>query len=218
MIDIEPMPMTTRPERWAMSRPRRPAVPARRRLFYGEIFGQHLVFVRERDALERTLIWRALNEVETWGEFRKRLGPLFRRYVRPVLKDRWQRIEEDLRSFAEGDGISLEEAAGEYYSELDWLGIEPPDELQFDRNVLVEDGAFPSWPITDMLRWVPEAIQRLGSHAVGFDYDGLEIPISAEREALAAFGAAGYVCAKNQYLVEIACNVVSGRLPIQLVE
>src|SRR5262245_30440592 len=104
------------------------------------------------------------------------------------------------------------------YPELEWLGIEPPPELRLDGNILVQSGAFPSWPITDMLTWVPTPVQRLGTHAIGLDYEGLEIPTSAEQDVLAAFATAGYACARNQYLIEISCNLASGRPPVHLVD
>ena len=147
------------------------------RLVYGEMPDWGLVFIPEREALEVAQVHRAIWDAETWGELKASITP-----------GRWRQI------------ISA--------SFLDDEEPVPADDDPFDSQQLwgYGDGLWPEWPAQRQLVWMPKGIQeRFGVVDTGSpNGEALVIDPACESQIVAALKKAGYVCMRDDHLVELA--------------
>ena len=79
---------------------------------------------------------------------------------------------------------------------------EPFDAGEWDPYV---DGDWPPWPAQQMLDWVPERIQTLGSsEGSAISGDSLSLDPGREREVVAALEEEGFTCRRDDELVRKA--------------
>lgn len=96
------------------------------------------------------------------------------------------------------------------WEEILWqLGKErlPLDEDEFDDGVLwhVMDASFwPEWPLSTMLEWMPKSIASQYKVEMAMDGDCLILPLGDEQKIVAELKRLGYLCVRNQPLVDCA--------------
>lgn len=82
-------------------------------------------------------------------------------------------------------------------------GEAPPDAEPFDAGEWdpYVDGDWPPWPAQQMLDWVPERIQTLGSsEGSAISGDSLSLDPGREQEIVTAFGEEGFACRRDDAL------------------
>ena len=180
-------------------------------------WGDNLVFLYETAANERAELFRALANSRTWGEFRKAVTP--ERYDQVLELTKWLRDDD-------GSGLSFEEfymmpesgspvavcieeveAACQTY---DRMGLEErPGALvpfRVDSIWGFSEGDWPEWPAKGMLHWIPTSVRECHGEiqASGLNGNFLRLDPAKEAEIVAEMTYSGYICRRDDQLVEAA--------------
>jgi hypothetical protein len=177
-------------------------------LVYGEVH-DGLIFIPEAEALELTIIHRAVRTASTWGELRGLLPGWAYEQILGGL-DEAVMFDEFVEKLRAGNrSLSLREAREEF----DGLSIGerfPQDIDAFTSEQIwgYLDGDWPEFPVKRMLDWVPKAIkQKFGQmEDTLLNGEQLHFEVEDEAEIVKAFGGAGYTCSRDGDLVYWACG------------
>ncbi len=185
-----------------------PVSTTTKQLVYGDCGDGRVVFLPEAEAKERAQLVGLLGKKSmTWGVLRTVAPHLYSKYILPVLKSEWEDIEEDVRGLSKRSRITLDDVK-QWYTRPHY-GVHPPDDMCIDPSTddpYRREPPFLTWPTTDMLFWMPEEVQELGTKSVGFDYEGLEFEEHAVRAVVARLRNLGYSCRRATRLVQSACG------------
>jgi len=146
-------------------------------LVYGTLPNDILVFMPQQEALEKARVWQALNTAKTWGAFKDAIPDRFYEEVLELL----EMVNEE---------------------------SEPDAEAPFDAEMIPghADGDWPSWPLQEMLDWMPTDVQQRFGERVNTMMLGYMLRLQAadETEIVAAMEAHGYSCTRNDTLIRNA--------------
>jgi hypothetical protein len=147
-----------------------------KQLVYGDM-GLTLIFMPRKAAEDQIQLWRALENADTWGEFLAQIPANWRQYMNDVvvdLQDDWENDDPEDQPFDPSDIPGYEDG--------DWLS--PPTQVALD--------------------WMPAEIQerlgKVGTSMTGGDH--LELDPEREVEIISALESHGYICTKDQKLIE----------------
>jgi hypothetical protein len=178
------------------------------KLVYGEIH-DGLIFIPEAEALELTIIHRAVRTASTWGELRGLLPEWAYEQILGSL-DEAVMFDEFVEKQRTGNRyLSLSEAREEF-AELSIGERFPEDSDTFTPNQIFGylDGDWPEFPAKRMLDWVPKAIkQKFGQmEDTLLNGEQLHFDLEHEEQIVKALKRRGCTCTKDQDLVYWACG------------
>jgi hypothetical protein len=183
----------------------------RTKLVYGD-WGNGVIFIPESEALDLTVIHRAVRTASTWGELRRLLPDWAYEHILAWDMKEAVTFEEFLKKRrARNRCLSLSEAREEF-EELDigWGGRFPQDTDEFAPSYIngYAEGDWPEYPAKRMLDWVPQPIQKKYGEYVGtwLSGDQLHFEGHLEKRLVRAFRKFGFSCKKNEELVWWACG------------
>jgi hypothetical protein len=173
---------------------------------YGEI-EDYLVFLRKSDAVELSACRQALRSSKTWGEFRTRISADAYSELMEFMDDAVDFLEFCWEALESDPDLTLDEVRSEYLKlPIGERLAEDEDAFSQEHVPWTYDGDWPRWPAQEMLRWVPKEIQERYGTVEDSVLNGefLTFDPSDERRIVAAFKRSGYLCVRDNRLVERA--------------
>lgn len=201
----------------------RPPKEERNVLYYGQFIDDDTVIFLEKERAEHnaeihTAMDKARKAGQTWGEFREKHPKVFKE-VWGVLErsglttfDEWLKERTKRRGRRRQAPAQAQETTAlrdEYIQISRWQRMPLPEE-PFDSEVILEHAPSLAAPYDGSEMWIPtEIIDEFGDVQGGFDLDGYVTFKAEDAEKVAwAFRRHGYVCTRNDRLVEKSMGIV----------
>ena len=165
-------------------------------------FADNFVLIPRPEALRLASVHYAIHSSATWEEFKAKLR-----------LEEWQEIlcrlgYRTLAEYRKQEGFETDEEASESFRSLPLGERMPIDSDKFESDWLhgFTDGDWPEWPAQEALRWVPHDIQQRFGKSVSSVINGpfLTLDPSRASEIIAAMEERGYVCERDDALVQAA--------------
>jgi len=161
---------------------------------------ENFVLIPRSEALRLVSIHKAINHSKTWGDFKRQLRP-----------EDWQEVLKGfptLADYRDEESFASDEEALESYHSLRFGERMPIDSDKFKPDWVpgFSDGDWPQWPAQQALNWVPAKIQRQFGKTNSSALNGSFLKLDPQRaaEIIAAMEEIGYVCERNDALVQSA--------------